>query len=44
VLLYGLARPSMQPEAGHLSPLSEGWMREMAARIEAVGLPVRLSL
>jgi len=45
VLLYGLARFSMQPEAVHLSRLSEVWMRAMAARIgEETGLEVRLSL
>ena len=45
VLLYGLARPSMQPEAAHLCKLPEAWMQAMAARIEAeAGLEVRLSL
>lgn len=34
VLLYGLARPSTQPEAPRLSRLSEDWMRTFAARIE----------
>ncbi|MDQ6960072.1 MAG: radical SAM protein [Mariprofundaceae bacterium] len=43
VLLYGVARPSMQPEAMHVSPLDKGWMRGMARRIETVGLPVKLS-
>ncbi|MDQ6957974.1 MAG: radical SAM protein [Mariprofundaceae bacterium] len=43
VLLYGVARPSMQPEAAHVSPLDEGWIKGMAQRIEAVGLPVKLS-
>ncbi|ATX81126.1 hypothetical protein Ga0123462_0250 [Mariprofundus ferrinatatus] len=44
VLLYGLARPSMQQEAGHLQPLDAGWMKLMAGRIEACGLKVSLSL
>lgn len=45
VLLYGLARPSMQPEAAHLSKLPEAWMRSMASRVrEQTGLEVRLSL
>ncbi len=45
VLLYGLARPSMQPEAVHLSRLSETWMQSMAERIgKQTGLEVRLSL
>lgn len=43
VLLYGLARASMQPEAKHLSPLSETWLRTLAHRIEALGFPVRLA-
>jgi wyosine [tRNA(Phe)-imidazoG37] synthetase (radical SAM superfamily) len=40
VLLYGLARPSMQPEAPRLSRLPEAWLQAFAQRIEAVGLPV----
>jgi len=44
VLLYGLARPSMQPEAIHLSALSGMWMHELKRRIEACGLEVKLSL
>lgn len=44
VLLYGLARPSEQPEASELVTLSAERMQEIAARIEAVGLPVRLSV
>ena len=44
VLLYGLARPSMQDEAKHLQPLDAGWMNMLAARIRASGLPVKLSL
>ncbi|WP_211236796.1 radical SAM protein [Chitinimonas koreensis] len=44
VLLYGLARESTQPEAPRLSRAPEVWMRELAARIETLGLPVKLSL
>nr|WP_194334931.1 radical SAM protein [Mariprofundus sp. KV] len=44
VLLYGLARPSLQAEAKHLKPLDAGWMEMVAARIEASGLKVKLSL
>jgi len=44
VLLYGLARPSMQPEAGRLGAAPEWWMRQLQARIEALGLSVKLSL
>jgi len=43
VLLYGVARPSMQPEAAHVSPLDDIWMEHMARRIEAAGLSVKLS-
>lgn len=44
VLLYGLARPSMQPEAERLAALPAGWMQTFAQAIEATGLPVKLSL
>jgi hypothetical protein len=44
VLLYGLARPSMQAEAPRLGKAPEDWMRALAARIEALGLEVKLSL
>jgi len=44
VLLYGVARPSMQPEAAHVSPLDANWMQDMTRRIEAMGLPVKLSV
>ena len=40
VMLYGLARPSAQPEAKVLSALSDDWLKAMAARIQAIGLPV----
>jgi wyosine [tRNA(Phe)-imidazoG37] synthetase (radical SAM superfamily) len=43
VLLYGLARPSMQAEAGRLAALPGKWLEEMGRRIEAVGLGVRVS-
>lgn len=43
VLLYGLARPSMQPEAARLSALPQEWMLNFAAEIEAQGVTVRLS-
>ena len=44
VHLYGLARPSYQPEAPDLSPLPAAWMEGFAARIRACGVEVRLSL
>jgi len=43
VLLYGVARPSMQPEAVHVSPLDTGWMQDMQRRMEDVGVSVKLS-
>ena len=43
VLLYGLARPSMQPEAARLSALPREWMSSFAAKIEARGLAVKLN-
>ncbi|UXY14026.1 radical SAM protein [Chitiniphilus purpureus] len=43
VLLYGLARPSMQPEAPQLASAPSEWMQALAERITALGLPVRLS-
>ncbi len=43
VLLYGLARPSHQPEAPELSALPAEWLQAFASRIEATGWPVRVS-
>jgi wyosine [tRNA(Phe)-imidazoG37] synthetase (radical SAM superfamily) len=43
VLLYGLARPSMQPEAARLSALPQVWMLNFAAEIEAQGVAVKLN-
>lgn len=43
VLLYGIARPSMQPEAGHLSPLAADELEAIADRIRKKGLTVRVS-
>jgi len=44
VLLYGLARPSLQEEAIHLSVLDEVWMQMTAERIRQAGFRVKLSL
>lgn len=44
VLLYGIARESHQAEASRLSPLPPAWLAQFAARIEQLGLPVRVSL
>lgn len=41
VLLYGLARPSMQPEANTLSQVSEEWMESFSSKIRALDLQVK---
>lgn len=43
VLLYGLARPSMQPQASRLSALPAEWLERFAEQIRAAGLPVKVS-
>lgn len=43
VLLYGLARPSMQPEAARLTKVTLEWMDAFQAEIQALGLPVKLN-
>ena len=43
VLLYGIARPSMQPEAVHLAPLHEAELEAIAAQVRKKGLMVRIS-
>ena len=43
VLLYGLARPSLQAEADRLSPLPEAWLQALARRVEALGLAVKVT-
>lgn len=44
VLLYGLARPSLQVEAPRLSALSAAQMEAFAARIRVAGYPVKLAI
>lgn len=44
VLLYGLARPSQQPEATHLTAVDQTWMEQLAAQIEQQGIKVKLTL
>jgi len=44
VLLYGLARPSLQPEAPRLAPLTAQQMEAFAARIRALGVETKVSL
>ncbi len=43
VLLYGLARPSMQREATHVRAPDATWMQKLARQIEATGISVQLS-
>jgi wyosine [tRNA(Phe)-imidazoG37] synthetase (radical SAM superfamily) len=42
VLLYALARPSMQPEAQHLSQVSNDWAEAFCGKIRSLGLSVTL--
>lgn len=44
VLLYGVERPSMQPEAARISKLSQAWMSTFAARIRETGINVMVSV
>ena len=43
VLLYGLARPSMQPEATDLMALDSDWLENFADQIRKLPLPVKIS-
>ena len=43
VLLYGLARPSMQAEAPRLSNLSEEWMNNFADEIRALKFQIKVN-
>jgi len=43
VLLYGLARASMQPEATILTKVNEEWILSFSAKIRALGLNVKLN-
>ena len=43
VLLYGLARRSLQPEASRLGPLSAEQLGTVAQRIRALGLAVKVT-
>lgn len=41
VLLYGISRPSQQPEAKHLRPLAENVLDDYALAIETLGITVQ---
>ena len=43
VLLYGLARLSMQPEAPRLTKVTQVWMDAFGAKIQSLGLAVKLN-
>jgi len=43
VHLYGLARPSLQPEAPRLARLPPEWLEILATRVRLLGLPVVVS-
>lgn len=43
VLLYGLARPSLQPESTRLSAVTPEWIKQFADQIEALGLAVKVN-
>ena len=42
VLLYGLARKSLQPEAPRLEPVSREWLSAFAEEIGKTGIPVKI--
>lgn len=44
VLLYGLARSSMQPEAPRLTKVTQGWMESFGRKISALGFTVKLNM
>jgi wyosine [tRNA(Phe)-imidazoG37] synthetase (radical SAM superfamily) len=44
VLLYGIARSSMQPEAAQLSKVSEKWLHNFSVKINTLGLLTKISL
>jgi len=43
VLIYGLARPSLQPESTRLSVVAPEWIKQFANQIESLGLAVKIS-
>ena len=43
VLLYGLARPSLQPESTRLSAVAPEWIKQFADQIETLGLTVKVN-
>jgi len=43
VLLYGIARPSLQPEASRLSKINDAWLSQFGEQIKRTGYAVRIS-
>lgn len=43
VLLYGIARPSLQPEAERLAKIDDIWMSDFGERIKRTGYAVRIN-
>lgn len=43
ILLYSLARPSMQAEASRLMSLTPNWLNQFAGRIESCGMAVKVT-
>ncbi|NBQ68217.1 MAG: radical SAM protein [Nitrosomonadaceae bacterium] len=43
VLLYGIARPSLQPEASRLSKVGDAWLSQFGEHINRTGYAVRIS-
>ncbi|MDE2388507.1 MAG: radical SAM protein [Betaproteobacteria bacterium] len=42
VLLYGIARPSLQPEAERLAKIDDDWLTDFGERIKRTGYAVRI--
>ena len=42
ILLYGLARPSMQPDADRLSPVPESWLRQFAETLQSPDIEIKV--
>lgn len=41
ILLYSLARPSLQPQGDHLSAVTSIWLEDLGEKIRSLGLTVR---
>lgn len=44
VLLYGLARSSMQPESQRLTKVSQKWIESLGSEIQSLGLAVKINM